>query len=688
MSLRKIAILIIVQVLIAVAAGADITPKDITRELPARLEHPYLFFTENDKPAILERIETDPDCRDIMAKLIAEANRLIYTSVEPLPPQPKDKGPQLFDNTGGEFISTFYRYRTAAYQLAFVYQMTGEQKYAEKAFEFARELCDMSNWVYRAHQFPIVYGRVMPWNVSDDQIMFTYEIVTSDTAAMLACAYDWLYPALTREQRDWIRSGLMGNAVSQVRGNWDFHWWATAYRCNWCAWCCNGIGLASLAMLTESPQLVDVVAESYNRIYRTFDEVGVDGGWAEGGSYWSHTFNKPMLFNAALENLTGGTYNLFRHPKVKEHPVNFPLYLQIPPNKRVNFADSGSNGLLGSRQLIKKITIETGNREAAWLLENLYGKPSDIFDIVWPDPDVKGRLPETASKHFRTVGWAVMRSDFTDTEKVVIACKAGRNDDPHHGHLDVGQFMVFWRGQAYIRDLGTAEYDELYFGPKKYDTPHASSIGHNLIFVNGEQQVPGKLKGKPFDLSIGGKILVFRTGETRDYILMDPANAYPGKELKGWRRHIILEKPVIALILDEVSSSPGAEIEARFHSECSQTTSGAYTMISGDTGKMALIPIIDGDYKFRPGRHAYQAVFKKSEFKWIPYNGTVVNASGDTTMIAHLILPVEDDTEARSIVSSIRRSVDSMGTLAITFEKSGRSYQYEFDRTEDGLVLR
>ena len=66
-------------------------------------------------------------------------------------------------------------------------------------------------------------------------------------------------------------------------------------------------------------------------------------------------------------------------PKVKEHPVNFPLYLQIPPNKRVNFADSGSNGLLGSRQLIKKITIETGNREAAWLLENLYGKPSDIF---------------------------------------------------------------------------------------------------------------------------------------------------------------------------------------------------------------------------------------------------------------------------------------------------------------------
>ena len=70
----------------------------------------------------------------------------------------------------------------------------------------------------------------MPWNVSDDQVMFNYEIVTSDTAAMLACAYDWLYPALSKSQRDWIRGGLMSKAVSQVRGNWDFHWWATAYR--------------------------------------------------------------------------------------------------------------------------------------------------------------------------------------------------------------------------------------------------------------------------------------------------------------------------------------------------------------------------------------------------------------------------------------------------------------------------
>ena len=680
MNLKKIALTLALSLLFISTAVADVTKEEMASALAKDLKHPYLFFTEEEKPAIFERIKTDPVCRDIMAKLLAEANRLLYTPVEALPPQPKEKGPQLFDNTGGEFIRTFYSYRTAAYNLAFVYQMTGEQPYAEKAFEFARELCDMPNWVYRAHQFPIVYGRVMPWNVPDDQVMFTYEIVTSDTAAMLACAYDWLYPALSRTQRDWIRSGLLGKAVSQVRGNWEFHWWASAYRCNWCAWCCNGLGLASLAMLTESPQLVDVVAESYNRISKTYDEVGIDGGWAEGGSYWSHTFRKPMLFNAALAKLSNNKYNLYHHPKTMDNPVNFPLYLQVPPNKRVNIADSGSGGLLGSRQLMNKIAIETGNREAAWLLQNLYGKPSDIFDIIWPDTNVAGKLPEEASKHFRTIGWAVMRSDFTDPEKVVIACKAGKNDDPHHGHLDVGQFMVFWRGEAYIRDLGTAEYDELYFGPEKYATPHASSRGHNLIFVNGEQQVPGKLKDKPFDPTIGGEILDFRQGKTRDYVLMDPANAYPGKHLKGWRRHIILEKPAVTIVLDEVTAEPGAEIEARFHSECTQTEKEGYTLIEGKKGLMALIPVIDGDFSFRPGRHAYQAVFKESTFHWIPYNGTVVEARGRNTVLAHIILPVGDENEARGIAESARWSTDASGTLTLGFKKGTKTFRYRFEK--------
>ncbi|MHB9030152.1 MAG: heparinase II/III domain-containing protein [Candidatus Latescibacterota bacterium] len=725
----KVPFLFFLLLLLTTSTHAQTTPSTLSASLPSPLTHPYLLFSSSEKPALLARIQTDPDCRDIFVRLISESNRLLYTPVDPIPPQPKERGPQLFDNTGDDgFMAMYYAYRTAAYNLAFVYQMTRERRYAEKAFEFAREVCDMPTWVFRACQFPYVYDRVWPWNVSDDQVMFTYEIVSSDTAAMLAVAYDWLYPALSREQRDWIRSGLLGHAITRVRGNWDFHWWATAYRCNWCSWCCNGLGLAALAMLTENPELVDMVAESYNRIWRTFDETGPDGDWAEGGSYWSHTFNKPLVFGAALSRLTGGKYNLYRHPKLLDNPVNFPLWLLVPPNRRINFADASDTGLLGSRQLMNKIVLETGNPEAAWLLANRYGRPSDILDIIWPNAakqdastgsapvpapglseprplaelveaspsalpvtepvEVTPSLPTQASKLFRTTGIAILRSDFTDPEKVTVACKAGRNDDPHHGHYDVGQFMVYWRGEAFIRDLGSGQYDILYFSTKRYDTPHASSAGHNLIFVNGETQIPGKLKDQPINPAIGGEILEFRPGETRDYVRMDNINAYVRERLKGWRRHIILEKPVITVVLDEVSCAPGAEIEARFHSEGAQSAKEDYTLITGKSGKMALIPVTENAFAFRPGRHAYMPVFKQSTFEWIPYMGTTVTATEEKTVLAHVILPVEDDAEARSIVASVRRSLDSAGTLTLAFEKTSKKYRYIFEKSPDGLALR
>lgn len=85
---------------------------------------------------------------------------------------------------------------------------------------------------------------------------------------------------------------------------------------------------------------------------------------------------------------------------------------------------------------------------------------------------------------------------------------------------------------------------------------------------------------------------------------MDPTNAYAKTDLKGWRRHITLEKPAITVVLDEVSCASGAEIEARFHSEVTQTAKNGYILLDGEKGKMAMMPVSEGNCTFRPGRHA------------------------------------------------------------------------------------
>ncbi|MBT4485706.1 MAG: hypothetical protein HOC71_18720, partial [Candidatus Latescibacteria bacterium] len=433
----------------------------------------------------------------------------------------------------------------------------------------------------------------------------------------------------------------------------------------------------------EDPNLTDVVAESYNRIVKTYDEIGIDGGWREGAGYGFHTVHVAMYFADALKRITNGEFNIFDHPKLETF-AKFPLYISAPPNKSAKFGDS-SAGRYSSATMSGKLALETGNNLWAWINKNWCGTPGDIFHIIWAAHNVEPQLPSGTSHHFRKIDWITMRSDFSDPEKVTVICKAGKNDDTHHGHLDVGQFMVYWRGVDYICDHGAAAYDEKFFDPEKYDTPQASSRGHNLIFVNGEQQISGSNYHEPIDENIGGEVLEFRPGKDRDYTLMDPTNAYPKKELKKWRRHIILEKPVITVVVDEVESEKGAEIEARFHSKCEQIVKDGYTLLHGKDGDIAMIPVIDGDFTFRPAGHAYQALQKNVRFQWIPYNGTVLHAPGNRTVIAHIILPVTGDSEARAIVNSAERSFDNTGNFILSFVKKGEMYRYMFKKEKDGL---
>ncbi|MCK4827732.1 heparinase II/III family protein, partial [bacterium] len=452
-------------------------------------------------------------------------------------------------------------------KLAFAYQITGEEEYAYKAFEFAVVVCDQPTWVHGAHKFNIIYDRVWPWGARDNQVAFGYSQWMDHIVFKIAAIYDWLYPALQKRQRDHIRSALLDKAILPVRGNYEYYWWATAYRCNWCSVCNASLGVAALSLLTEDPQLIDVIAESYNRISKNLDEIR-SGGWQEGLSYLFYTIKTSLEFAEALKNVTNGKFNLYNHPRYQDAVKTF-IYCQIPPDKSVHFGDSGG-GKFGSYNIFNQLIVETGDPLAAWLRKYLTDdKPTDFVSLFKPKFPLKPEVPKVSSIHFPAVDWIIMRSNFIDPEKVVVTAKCGMNDDPHHGHLDAGHFSLYWRGEEFICDHGSAGYDKKYFDKERWDYSLASSIGHNVVHVNGEKQSHCKYKDRPWRNDVGGKIIEFRTNNIRDYALMDPTNAYPKIELKSWRRHIILEKPFITIVLDEVECAKDVEIEVRFHSPVS-----------------------------------------------------------------------------------------------------------------------
>jgi hypothetical protein len=182
-------------------------------------------------------------------------------------------------------------------------------------------------------------------------------------------------------------------------------------------------------------------------------------------------------------------------------------------------------------------------------------------------------------------------------------------------------------------------------------------------------------------------VLKFNTSAKSDYVVMDPTNAYPGVEMKGWRRHVTLEKPVITVVVDEIKSAPGAEIEVRFHPGVQAEVKGNYTLLTGKSGKMALIPVVNQEFTVREGMHACNPVNATRPFFWVNYFGTVVTANTDKTLIATIIVPVTDENEAQQIVKSVSKNIDAGGNYTVSFTKGGKEYKYLYKNGKDGLLL-
>lgn len=518
--------------------------------------HPYLIFSAEDKPAILARIQTDPRSKEIFARQLLEGRRLLLAPVDSVRPERVIHTRYLGADDYRRFVS---EHVDAAFTLAFLYQMTGEPQYASKAFAHADVVCAQESWILTAHAFEVIYPRVWPFGAKDDQVVFSYDIGASSVSQRLAYVYDWLHPALTKAQRDRIRGALLEKAITRVRGNYEYFWWATAYKCNWSGICHTGLGLAALALLDEDPQLTDVVARSYEGVWNMLEHIGTDGAWQEGRSYWAYGLGESMRFIEALKRATGGQVNLFQHRSLYPHPADFGLY-----GLTAAFGD-GSGTAVGESATMNKLAQESGDPRAAWYARNIVRARDEIFDLLWPATTVTPALPAEASRFFPSIDWALLRRDFSP-EAVTVAAKAGMNDDPHHGHLDIGTFNLTWQNHTFVGEIPRTPYDEEYFGALRWDYLEARTSGHNVVMVNGEEQICAKLKDQPWQTGIGGKITQYQSEPTFASVIMDPTKAYPGKELKSWQRSIVLDKELnLVVVLDRVRCATGANIEVRFH---------------------------------------------------------------------------------------------------------------------------
>jgi len=607
----------------------------------------------------------------------------------------------------------------AALTLAFLYQVTGDEAYVAKAMDFAEVVCAQETWVIGPHDFNVIYGRVWPLGAKDDQVVFSYDIITSNIGQKLALVYDWLYPALNKAQRDRIRGAMLEKGITRVRGNYDYHWWAEASRCNWSGLCHSGVGMMALSLLTEDPQLLDVVETSRAGLERMLDNIGEDGGWSEGRSYWAYGVGESLKFMEALKRTTGGRQDLFKHRSLTKAPLDFALF-----GLTAGFGDS-TGGPVGEHYMISKLVAESQDPHGAFYLSKYLRPGETVMDLIWPAPSVEPREPVEASRFFPSVDYAVLRKDFSP-DSMTIAAKAGMHEDPHHGHMDCGTFNLTWRNLNFIGEVERSPYDEHYFGERRWEYLEAATRGHNVVMVNGEEQICAKIKDRPWRPRIGGKITHYQSHPGWAAIQLDASGAYEGRSLKSWRRAIALDKDLnIAIVVDQIACDPGAGIEVLYHPGVDFSVQGDRVILRAGGGlaearpadsrlrrgsrsatslraedrsveevplpmqagrppsgrdELEMLVLSFDAYSLRTGRQGQMPVREDARITWVPTFTTAVKASSPETVIVSIFLPASlKGREGRDLAFALQGTA-AAPMVVCTYQ--GKTLRYDFSAPE------
>lgn len=181
-----------------------------------------------------------------------------------------------------------------------------------------------------------------------------------------------------------------------------------------------------------------------------------------------------------------------------------------------------------------------------------------------------GREPDFCSQSFPNAGIHIMRSDWSDDARYLIA-DTGPYGGPH-GHEDKLSFEVFAYGAAFIVDPGSYTYDSR----DNFRNYFVSSSGHNTVLVDGMSQIrrwnDSHMTPAVQDISHGrwssNDVCDFASGHYdegyADFTLVRPAGTSPERDV-AHRRDFIFAKPDYWVIVDYLNASELHDYSFLFH---------------------------------------------------------------------------------------------------------------------------
>ncbi|KQQ00916.1 MULTISPECIES: CBM96 family carbohydrate-binding protein [unclassified Rathayibacter] len=393
--------------------------------------HPRLILTDAKLAELKARVVTDPTSMTWYSRITTNAQSDLTAAVVG------------YDKSSGDLLPVARSLISRTYDLALMYRMTGEARYAESLW---------SN-LAAAAAFP-------DWNPG-------HFIDTAEIAHAVAIGYDWLYPYWSSSRRATLQNAIAqkGLAAAVASSRSTSNGW-TAVGSNWNLVGNGGIGTAALAIAREDPTLADqVFTVMRGSISYGLASYGPDGGYSEGVTYWAYGTSYLTTLIAGLRSSTGSDRNLLTTPGLAS-TAQFALAMAGPSGLSFNVGDSFANESLTTALLgLESAFGDYGSRSLS--VTGSMGRITDdanVRSLIWLTPrSTEDVLEDTAAqpldRTYSAAGLTALRGAWNEDQTNWVALRAG-NASVSNGHddLDAGSFVLDALGENWAVELGPDDY--------------------------------------------------------------------------------------------------------------------------------------------------------------------------------------------------------------------------------------
>ncbi len=551
-------------------AGATTTKKVSSALKASKAVHPCVLADEDEFARIkseYKRGDLDENTAAMLDVVKQSADDILNTS--PLPYELDEE-----DSILPISRETFNRVCV----LSFMYRITGDTKYAERAWAELDNVCSYDDWCTG------------------------HFLATAEMALAVSLGYDWLFDYLSTAQKQKLCDTCWEYAITPALSKDIIKNWFTWSKNNWNSICYSGIGIACLTFYDKNvTKAAEFLSMCYKNMPIAFEAFTPDGVYAEGAGYCESGMNSLVYFIATSENKLGTDYGLSATDGFEELGY-FPMRMTSPvgvfnfgDNKDRRcytpalfwYADRYDSAVLNAYELGAE--DYSAGESSTSVEKNGWGR-NNALSLLWynrENPSDEDLSAEPTDLYLASdVGQeiCIMRSDYTDLNGTYFACKGGYNYQ-NHGDLDVGTFVFDALGERWAEELGPGAYDATdYFvnlplgGRWKNYCKRAE--GQNTLVVN-----PHAKKDDQYALA-DCDFKSFTTDGTLSTAVLDMTNAYSMGGVTSAERTFTLDESAVKLtITDKLKCSIPSEVYWFMHTK-------ADIEISAD-GKSAVLTIGD-----------------------------------------------------------------------------------------------